>query len=71
MSVKRKRRRKKALRLGRLRKSVAVNNRIYGLLVQALDSLRWTVDLDHEKRLMELEKRAGLTWSHTEREYVP
>jgi len=62
-------RRKKQLRLGRLRKAVAVNSRIYGLLVQAHDTLRGQV-IELEPRVMESERRAGLKWSHRESAYV-
>jgi len=62
-------RRKKQIRLGRLRKAVAVNSRIYGLLVQAHDALRWQV-IELETRIIELERRAGLKWSHRESAYL-
>jgi len=62
-------RKRKPIRLGRLRKAVAVNSRIYGLLVQAHDALRGQV-MELETRVIELEKRAGLKWSHRLSEYV-
>jgi hypothetical protein len=62
-------RRRKPLRLGRLRKAVAINNRIYGLLVQAHDALRGQV-IELESRILTLEKRAGLKWSHRQGEYI-
>lgn len=62
-------RKRKPLRLGRLRKAVAINNRIYGLLVQAHDALRGDV-IALAARVHELEKRAGLKWSKTEGAYV-
>ena len=36
-------RKRKAIRLGRLRKTVKVTNLIYGLLLQAHEELRWRV----------------------------
>ena len=63
-------RKRKPLRLGRLRKAVAVNSRIYGLLVQAHDALRGEV-IELESRIIELERRAGLKWSHRESAYTP
>ena len=63
-------RKRKQLRLGRLRKAVAVNSRIYGLLVQAHDALRGEV-IELESRVIELERRAGLKWSHRESAYKP
>ena len=63
-------RRKKQVRLGRLRKAVAVNSRIYGLLVQAHDALRGNV-IALESRVIELERRAGLKWCHRESAYTP
>ena len=65
-----RRRRRKQVRLGRLRKAVSVNSRIYGLLVQAFDALRGE-HIELQNRVQELERRAGLKWSHRAREYVP
>ena len=62
-------RRKKPLRLGRLRKTVRQVNTIYGLLVQAHDALRGQV-IELETRVIELERRAGLRWSHRESAYL-
>ncbi len=62
-------RRRKQLRLGRLRKAVAVNSRIYGLLVQAHDALRGQV-IELETRVIELERRSGLKWSHRDSNYI-
>ena len=68
MSSRRRKQGRRRVNLGRLRKSVAVNNRIYGLLVQAHDALRGQV-LELETRLITLEKRAGLKWLHGLGEY--
>ncbi len=62
-------RKRKAVRIGRLRKAVAVNSRIYGLLVQAHDALRGEV-IALSGRVQELERRTGLKWSHREGAYV-
>jgi hypothetical protein len=61
-------RKRKTVRLGRLRKAVAVNSRIYGLLVQAHDALRGEV-IELSGRVQELERRTGLSWSRTEGAY--
>ena len=63
-------RKRKQVRLGRLRKTVSRVNSIYGLLVQAHDSLRGDV-IELETRLIELERRAGLKWSHRQSTYAP
>jgi hypothetical protein len=55
-------RKRKPLRLGRLRKSVAINNRIYGLLVQAVDALRGE-HVELLNRVQHLERLAGLRYS--------
>ncbi len=62
-------RKRKQLRLGRLRKTVRLTHTIYGLLVQAHDALRGQV-MELESRVIELERRAGLKWSHRESAYV-
>lgn len=69
MTAKRKKRRKQ-VRLGRLRTTVRRVNTIYGLMVQAVEALRQTVQIDHEKRFLAIEKRLGLKWSHSDDEYV-
>ncbi len=63
-------RKRKQLRLGRLRKTVRLTHTIYGLLVQAHDALRGEV-IELESRMIELERRAGLKWSHRESAYTP
>jgi hypothetical protein len=61
-------RKRKQLRLGRLRKTVSRVNSIYGLMVQAHDALRGQV-MELETRLIEVERRNGLKWSHRHSEY--
>jgi len=62
-------RKRRQLRLGRLRKTVRQVNTIYGLLVQAHDALRGQV-IELESRVIELERRSGLKWSHRESAYL-
>ena len=59
---------RKQVRLGRLRKSVSRVNSIYGLLVQAHDALRGQV-IELHGRVLELERRAGVRWSHRDGDY--
>ncbi len=61
-------RKRKRVNLTRLRKSVTVTNRIYGLLVQAHDALRDRV-FELESRTHNLEMIAGLKWSHVKGSY--
>ena len=58
--MKRKTRARK-MRVARLSKSVTVVNRMYGLLVQALDAER-ADSLELQRRLTKLEARLGLEW---------
>jgi len=58
--MKRKTRARK-MRVARLSKSVTVINRMYGLLVQALDAGRAEV-LELQRRMLKLEDRLGLKW---------
>lgn len=58
-----RRKKRRRVNVSRLRKAVAVNNRIYGLLLQAHDALRGDV-IELETRVITLEKRAGLKWLH-------
>lgn len=62
-------RKRKQIRLGRLRKTVHITNRLYGLLVQAHDQLRGQV-IEMENRIQTLEKKAGMKWKKTTGEYV-
>lgn len=55
-------RKRRTPRLGRLRKAVAANNRIYGLLVQAFDALRGE-HVELLNRVQHLERVAGLRYS--------
>lgn len=64
-----RKRKRKQLRLGRLRKTVRRVNTIYGLLVQAHDALRGEV-IGLQNRFQELERQLGLKWSHREDRYV-
>ncbi len=61
-------RKRKALRLGRLRKTVSRVNTIYGLLLQAHEALRGDV-MELETRVIELERRQGFKWSHRDSAY--
>lgn len=64
-----KRKRRSKVRLGRMRKSVSILNRMYGYIVQGQDGLRaMLVELDG--RVMELERFLGWKWSHKEGRYV-
>lgn len=63
-------RKRKQVRLGRLRKSVHITNRIYGLLVQAFDSLRGE-HIALLNRLQSLERHAGLQWSDRDEQHTP
>ena len=61
-------RKRKAIRLGKLRKTVNKWNSLYGLLVQAVDANRSDV-IELSNRVQELERRSGLTWSPREGAY--
>ena len=58
--MKRKTRARK-MRVARLSKSVTVINRMYGLLVQALDAER-AESLELQRRMAKLEAHLGLKW---------
>jgi hypothetical protein len=63
-------RKRKPLRLTRLRKSVAITNRIYGLLLQAFESLR-AEHVELLNRVQHLECLAGLRYSVRDGAYHP